>query len=131
MSVPEDIADLKRGQARLQGSVTEQIAGQARLEGSINTLTARLEAHLDTNSDAMKALFASRREHGTKIEDIRVDYVPKETFETHAKHNREDHTAIRTAVSCVQWKVAKIAGGITLLAFLAGLLVKSIGVFAK
>lgn len=131
MTVAEDIAALKQGQVELQKTAAEQMAGQARVEGAINTLAARVDAHMETNSDAMKALFAGRRDHASKIEDIRVDYVPKGDFDAHTQMNRKDHAAVMSAVNCVQWKVAKMAGGITLLAFLAGLLVKGIGVFAK
>ncbi len=111
--------------------LAELLAGQASLEGAINTLTARLEAHLSTNKEAVNALFAARREHAGKIEDIRVDYVPKEDFEGHKRQNREENSAVLAAVNCIQWKVAKIAGALTLAAFAAGLLVKGIGVLAR
>ena len=131
MSLPEDVADLKKGQEKLRDVVLEQSAGQAKLEGAVNTLNATVQANLDRHNDEIKVLFASRGEHTDKIEGIRVDYVPKRDFESHKKENRKDHDALTKDVSCMQWKVAKIVGAITLLVFLAGLAAKSMGVWAR
>ncbi len=106
---------------------SEIIAGQAKLEGKIDTLTARLDAHLSTNSEAVKALFASRREHAAKLEDIRVDYVPKHDFHEHCNRNREDHEALYKSLGEVKWKIATAVGAVTVISFLLGLAAKTFG----
>lgn len=105
----------------------ELVAGQARLEGKIETLTARLEAHLGRTSDEIKALFADRRDHAEKIEGLLVDYTPKGDFDRHKRQNREDHEALSTSLKEAQWKIAKLVGMITVVAFVVGLLFKTIG----
>ena len=74
-----------------------------------------------------RALFAGRREHAEKIEAIRVDYVRQNDFERHKNRNREDHETLATGLKEAQWKIAKIVGGIVLLAFISGLAVRSMG----
>lgn len=121
-------AELLASQIRLEGKMDTAMAVMA---GSIETLTARLNAHLEKSTAETKALFAGRREQSDKIENIRVDYVPRADFNSHRRNNREEHEAMLSAINCVQWKVAKIAGGITLLAFIAGLVVKGIGAISQ
>jgi hypothetical protein len=121
----EQRAELLAAQARLEGNMN---TGMAAMSGKIDTLTAQLDAHLRKTTDETKALFAGRREHAQKIEGIRVDYVPRSDFGTHKKENREEHEAMMRTINCVRWSVAKLAGGITLIAFLAGLAIKWIGV---
>lgn len=105
----------------------ELVAGQARLEGKIETLTARLEAHLGRTGDEIRALFASRSEHDDLIAAIRIDYVPKSDFQRFQNENRDEHEAMKTSLSCLTGKVMKAGGAVSLLAFLLGLMVKGLG----
>ena len=111
--------------------LTELVAGQARLEGSIETLNATVTAHMDKTQSEVKVLFASRRELAGKIHAIELDYVPDKDFKEHVTQNRDEHTETNKCLLAVKGKVAMASGAVAIVAFLAGLLVKSLGAWAQ
>lgn len=110
---------------------TEIIGAVARLEGKIETLTARLDASIDRSTEETRALFASRRELERKVEDIRVDYVPRKDFTANADQNREDHAELGRCLAGLKVRVAMWSGGLSLAAFILGLAAKAFGVLGK
>jgi hypothetical protein len=104
----------------------ENVAALARLGGKVETLSAKLEAYADRSREEIKALFAKSKETAGKVEDIRVDYAPKDDFDAHKERNQMEHDAIIDKLNTIQWRVAAISGGISLAAFLAGLFVKAV-----
>lgn len=119
----QERAEIIAGQEELRGDIRTL---EAKLTGSIETLTARLNAHLEKTTAETKTLFASRREQTDKIHAIEVDYVPRNSFETHRTENREEHAQFARSIAGAQWRLAAISGGISLGAFIAGLAVKAV-----
>ncbi len=130
----QERAEVIAGQEELRGLIA---TSNATLTGAIDTLKARVDAHLDKTSSETRTLFASRREHMEKIHKIEMDYVPRgefekerrerhESFERHRQENREEHQAFAETLGKTQWRLAAISGGISLAAFLAGLAVKAV-----
>ena len=96
----------------------ELIAGQARLEGMIETLTAKVEAGSERTREEMRTLFASRRELSQKVEDIRVDYVPRRDFVEEQKLNREQHDEFRKQIADITKAVTKAGAVVSFVGFL-------------
>ena len=100
------------------------VSDLARLDGKIDTLTATVNAHLARTLEEIKSLFAKNHETCGRIEAIRVDYVPKRECQIQEKENRDEHSLTAERLNAIQWRVAMIAGGISLAAFLLGILVR-------
>lgn len=110
---------------------TETTAQLAQLNGNVETLCARVEAHTDRSGEEIKALFAKSRETAQKVEEIRVDYVRRHDFENHERQNREEHAAFEKRINALGMKIAMWSGGLSLGAFILGLLIRGIGAFGR
>lgn len=126
-------------QAEHRVEVIGEIAG---LGGKIETLTAVVEAHQDKTSGEIQALFTKATTAAEKIQGILVDYVPKGACAALHEKVQDDHAAdisrlegqqkITTVkVEGLTWRVALIAGGISVIVFLVDLAVRGYGAMAK
>lgn len=98
----------------------EIVASVARLEGKIETLTARLDAHLDRTASDVVALARQHHEHSDKIEAIRVDYVPRAALDRHADENEREFRVINEKLDGLASKVLKASGVIAAMSCAAG-----------
>jgi hypothetical protein len=122
----QEKAEIVAGLAKIEGRVGML---DAKLGGRIETLTARVDAHMEKTTAETRTLFASRREHAAQIAAIREDYVPKGDFEKQRGENREEHRGMERSIGGMRVNSAKIAGGISLVAFLVVVLSKVLEVW--
>lgn len=144
----EMLANMARMEEQIKGLTALTEAGQSRQADEIKSLfeatrktAERIEAigkasvklltTSERTADEIKALFAKARENAGKIAAIQIDYVPKADCAVRETMNRDEHKATTKQLDSLNWRVALISGGISLAAFLAGLIVRGIGAFAK
>ena len=147
-SAAEMLANQVRLEEQLRGLTALTEAGQSRQADEIKALfettrttaqrvekiaetSVQLLANSQRAAEEIRALFAKSRENATRISAIQVDYVPKSECGARELVNRQEHTETTKQVDNLKWRVALISGGISLAAFLAGLIVRGIGVLGK
>jgi len=93
-------------------------------------LNATVEVSLKQHAQEIKALFAYRNEHERRIAQIEKDYVPQTAMRQCQDKRWREHREVSTKVDCVKGNMHRWAGGLAVLAVLAGLavaLTKAVG----
>ena len=88
----QERAEIVEKLATIEGDVRTM---GAELSGQIETLTARVNAHMEKTTSETKTLFASRREHAGQIADIRADYVWKRYDHDKMDRDKVDYSYVR------------------------------------